>query len=125
MANKDLLGVGGAVPPGQEAVRLFDPAGTFATEVPYLLADGRSLIAPIPVVNTNQTTYTSSDGSLQSSWGAPPADNPTVYPWVLESGAWEVGKYWLIGKPWGDTPMNVVTHNGEPVTHNGEYVTHG
>ena len=25
----------------------------------------------------------------------------------------------------GDTiPINVVTHNGEPVTHNGEYVTH-
>lgn len=74
--NKDLLGLGGTVPPGQEEIRLFDPAGTFATDDPYLLADGRSLIAPLPATVTDEATYFASDGSLQSSWGAGGYDAP-------------------------------------------------
>lgn len=102
MANKDLIGVGGDVPPGQEAVHLLVEDGTFATDVPYQLADGRSLIAPLPIVVTEDQTYFASDGSLQSSWGAASPVMPPIgaYPWVLESGNWEGGKYWLIDKNW-------------------------
>lgn len=97
MSDKDLLGVGGEVPSGQEAIRLFDPAGTFATDDPYLLADGKSLQAPVPAISTDQATYFASDGSLQSAWGAPSVGE---YPWVLESGTWESGKYWLENRDW-------------------------
>ncbi len=101
--NKDLLGIGGDVPPGQEAVRLLDPSGTFETSDPYLLVDARSLIDPIPFEPTVDNTYTSSDGSLQSSWGAPPPVMPLP----------------------PETPVNAVTHIGSVVTYNGAIVTNG
>ena len=104
MGPNDLIGVGGPLVPGQEPVRLFDPADTFATDVPYVISDGRSLEAPVHVVDTNQETYTASDGSLQSTWGAPAPDMPPLS---------------------RDEPPNGVTNQGVPVTYNGAYVTNG
>lgn len=101
--SNDPLGIGGTVPPGQEAIRLLDPTGTFETNDPYLLADTTSLIAPIPFESAEDTSYVASDGSLQSSWGAPPAYPP----------------------PPTGVPLNAVVNLGQPVTFNGVYVTHG
>lgn len=103
MGPNDQLGVGGDVPPGQEAVRLLDPAGTFATDDPYLLADATSLIAPLPFEATESDTYVASDGTLQSSWGA-------VAPYIPPLDQ--------------EIPFNAITNQGIPVTFNGAYVTH-
>ena len=104
MANKDLLGVGGDLPAWHDPVHLLVADGTFPTDLPYLLADGRSLLAPLPIVATNEDTYTASDGSLQPSWGAPAPDMPPLS---------------------RDEPPNGVTNQGVPVTYNGAYVTNG
>lgn len=100
----DPLGVGGDLPPGQESTPLLVEDGTFPTNEPYLLADEKSLITPIPAFVTESDTYMASDGSLQSSWGAPAPYFPPLD---------------------RDTPINGVTHLGVPVTYNGAYVTHG
>lgn len=101
MANKDLIGLGGTVPPGQEAIRLFDPTGTFTTSVPYLLADGRSLIAPIPYVSTSDASYTASDGSLQSAWGSEGGDGRIPYG---DKQGYSANGFTAFAAPWSTNP---------------------
>lgn len=51
---KQPLGVTLIVPPGQAATPVYldlDGVETFATDDPYLMEDGRSLMPPLPVVD--------------------------------------------------------------------------
>lgn len=58
------------VPPGQEPVPVYEAEGGMPVTVgddPYVLSDGTSLMAPLPVVDAGGPTWTASDGSLQAA----------------------------------------------------------
>src|SRR5690606_10518501 len=68
---REPIGVTLVVPAGQEAIRVREVEGgeeVFVTDKPYLASDGRTLVAPIPVVVTEDETYRDSAGVLRETW---------------------------------------------------------
>lgn len=41
------------------------------------------------------------------------------YPWVLESGAWGIGKYWLEGKSWSEVVQALLVNGDSELTAGG------
>lgn len=69
---KQPLGITLVVPAGQEAIGVYEDengAEVFETDAPYLLTDGRSLAAPLPVKIVEGETYTDSLGNAQTALG--------------------------------------------------------
>lgn len=126
MGPNDPLGITYVVPDGQEAIGVYEAEGGVPVALaddPYVISDGTSLEAPIPVFDAGEPTWLNSAGQLLPALAVTGLEPPMDYPWVLESGNWEVSKYWLIGRPWEETTLNAVTVDGITVTHNGETVT--
>lgn len=67
---REPLGISFIVPAGQEATGVYeDTAGVevFETDAPYLLSDGKSLAAPLPVKVVEGATFTDSMGNAQTA----------------------------------------------------------
>lgn len=67
---QERVGITFIVPAGQEATGVYEDAAgvdVFETDVPYLLSDGKSLAAPIPVKVVEGATFTDSMGNAQTA----------------------------------------------------------
>lgn len=87
---KQPLGVTLIVPPGQSATPVYlDPDGieTFATDDPYLLDDGRSLMPPLPVVDVGNVP-----GAIGVTDTGPTPINWDWQPFTLTAGD---GDQWI------------------------------
>lgn len=84
---QDKLGVTFAPVAGVEPIPVYEAVGGVPVEEhtgPYVISDGRSLEAPLPVVDAGGPTWTASDGSLQGSLAvegiSPPVPPPVPGP---------------------------------------------
>ncbi len=93
----DPLGVTLTVPAGQAAIGVYEDAAgipVFETDAPYLLSDGRSLEAPMPVFDAGGPVFQDAMGNAQSALvvnglGA----LPQGITWDA-STTWDDGIYW-------------------------------
>ena len=93
----DPLGVTLTVPAGQSAIGVYEDAAgvqVFETDEPYLLSDGRSLEAPLPIFDAGGSVFQDSMGNAQTALavtGLGPA--PQGITWDA-SATWDNGTYW-------------------------------
>lgn len=65
----------------------------FESSVPYLLSDGLSLMAPLPVFNAGGDTFIDSAGNLQSSLAVSGLSPSNGITWDNNT-TWDNGTYW-------------------------------
>lgn len=70
MAEQEPVGVTFEAVPGQSSVGVYevdDGVPVFVTDDPYLLSDGKTRVAPVPVFDAEGPTYTDGMGNVQAA----------------------------------------------------------
>ena len=81
---------------GQESVAVYESdtgLDVFSTDVPYLLSDGVSLQAPMPVFDAGGSVYTDSMGNAQSALAVHGLSPPDGITWD-DNQTWDNGTFW-------------------------------
>lgn len=90
------IGVTLVTPDGQSAIGVYEsPSGleVFESDGPYLLSDGVSLAAPVPVFDAGGPTFRGSAGSLQASIAIRSGAPSSGFMWDQET-PWDNGTLW-------------------------------